>query len=44
VYEDAAAFLAAEFDAEVVVADAAAADDPGRAASAVPFRPAIHVA
>jgi leucyl-tRNA synthetase len=44
VYEDAADFLAAEFDAEVVVASEAEAEDPGRADSAVPFRPAIHLA
>jgi len=43
VYEDAAAFLADEFDAEVVVADEDGAEDPGRADSAVPFRPAIHL-
>ena len=44
VYEDAAGFLADEFDAEVVVAGEDDADEPGRADSAVPFRPAIHLA
>ncbi len=47
VYEDAEAFLETEFDAtvEVYAEDDPDADDPdGKADSAVPFRPAIHLA
>jgi leucyl-tRNA synthetase len=43
VYADAADFLEAEFDAEVVVAGEDDADDPERADAAAPFRPAIHL-
>lgn len=42
VYEDVAAFLEAEFDAAVEVADAADAD-ADKASQAIPFRPAIKL-
>ncbi|MFB6165844.1 MAG: class I tRNA ligase family protein, partial [Haloarculaceae archaeon] len=47
VYESAARFLAAEFDADVQVAaedDAGLSDPEDKADSAVPFRPAIYLA
>ena len=44
VYEDAAGFLGAEFDADVEVYPEEDAHDPAdKAGSAVPFRPAIHL-
>ncbi|MFB6073606.1 MAG: leucine--tRNA ligase [Haloarculaceae archaeon] len=45
VYEDAAGFLAAAFDAEIeVYAEDADPDDPaGKASQAIPFRPAVHL-
>ena len=44
VYEDAAAFLAREFDADVTVLAAGnASEETGKAKGAVPFRPAIHL-
>jgi len=46
VYEDVVDFLAAEFDADVVVSgedDPDLNDPQGRADAAVPFRPAIHI-
>ncbi len=42
IYREAAAFLAAEFDAEVVVTPETEADRE-KASQAVPFRPAIHL-
>ncbi len=46
VYEEAAGFLAHEFDADVVVygEDDEGIEDPeGKASAAIPFRPAIHI-